>query len=116
MHAEYAFDMYMGTEITGRISYARSPVNFKTMEPLPSSSNKKHARYYSGLGFGVNVYLRNHIDADFTMSIVQAHIDNHDYHSMIESYVTLRSQGSNWPWHFGLVTCVISISQSDTPN
>jgi hypothetical protein len=31
--AEYAFDMYMGTEITGHISYARSSVNFKTMEP-----------------------------------------------------------------------------------
>ena len=40
---------------------------------------KKHARYYNGLGFGINVYLRSHIDADFTMSIVQAHIDNHDY-------------------------------------
>ena len=23
--------------------------------------------------------MRSHIDADFTMSIVQAHIDNHDY-------------------------------------
>jgi hypothetical protein len=48
------------------------------MEPSPSSSNKK-ASYYNGLGFGINVYLRSHIDADFTMSIVQAHIDNHTY-------------------------------------
>jgi hypothetical protein len=29
--------------------------------------------------FGINVYLRSHIDRNFTMSIVQAHIDNHDY-------------------------------------
>jgi hypothetical protein len=49
------------------------------MEPSPSSTHKKLARYYNGLGFGINVYLRSHIDRDFTMSIVQAHIDNHDY-------------------------------------
>ena len=49
------------------------------MEPSQSSTHKKLARYYNGLGFGINVYLRSHIDADFTMSIVQAHIDNHDY-------------------------------------
>ena len=49
------------------------------MGTSPSSSNKKHARYYNGLGFGINVHLRSRIDADFTMSIVQAHIDNYDY-------------------------------------
>jgi hypothetical protein len=49
------------------------------MEPSPSSTHKKLARYYNGLGFEINVYLRSHIDRDFTMSIVQAHIDNHDY-------------------------------------
>jgi beta-galactosidase beta subunit len=27
----------------------------------------------------INVYLRSHINWDFTMSIVQAHINNHDY-------------------------------------
>ena len=77
--AEYAFDMYMSTEIIRHISSARSRVTFATMEPSPSSSNQKKARYYNGLGFGINVYLRSHIDADFTMSIVQAHIDNHNY-------------------------------------
>ena len=59
--------------------YARSRINFKTMGPLPSSSNKKYAGYYNGLGFGFNVYLRTHVDVDFTISIVQVHIDNHDY-------------------------------------
>jgi hypothetical protein len=29
--------------------------------------------------FPLNVNLRSHIDADFTMSIVQAHVDNHNY-------------------------------------
>jgi hypothetical protein len=77
--AEYAFDRFMDTNVIQHISCARSRVNYKTMGPSPSSSNKKHARYYNGLGFGINVYLRSHIDADFTMSIVQAHIDNHHY-------------------------------------
>jgi hypothetical protein len=49
------------------------------MEPSTSSSYQKTARYYSGLDFGINVYLRSHIDRDFTMSIVQAHTDNRDY-------------------------------------
>ena len=49
------------------------------MTPSPCSQHKKVGRYYNGLGFGINVYLRNHIDQDFTMFIVQAHIDNDDY-------------------------------------
>ena len=77
--AEFVFDRFMDTKVVRHISCARSRVNFKTMGPSPPSSNKKNARYYNGLGFGINVYLRSHIDADFTMSIVQAHIDNHDY-------------------------------------
>ena len=77
---EYAFDKYINTDVIRHISCAKSRVNFKTMEPSPSSSNKKTARYYNGLGFGINVYLRSHVDRDFTMSIVQVHIDNHVYH------------------------------------
>ena len=76
---EYAFDRYMDTEVIQHITSAKSRVHFKTMEPSPSSSSKKQARYYNGLGFGINVYLRSHVDMDFTMSIVQAHIDNHNY-------------------------------------
>jgi hypothetical protein len=72
--AEYAFDRYMDTDIIQHISCARSWVKFKTMEPSPSLTHKKSARYYNGLSFGINVYLRSHIK-----SIVQAHIDNHNY-------------------------------------
>jgi hypothetical protein len=69
----------MDTDIIRHISCARSRVKFKTMEPSPSSTQKKLARYYNGLGFGINVYLRSHINRDFTMSIVQAQFNNHDY-------------------------------------
>jgi hypothetical protein len=49
------------------------------MEPSMYSSYQKTARSYNSLGFGINVYLRSHIDQDFTTSIVQAHPDNHNY-------------------------------------
>ncbi len=68
--AEYAFDRFMDTDIIRHISCARSRLNFKTMEPSTSSPYQKTARYYNGLCFGINVYLRSHIDQDFTMSIV----------------------------------------------
>jgi hypothetical protein len=77
--AEYAFDRYMDTDIIRHISCARFRVKFKMMEPLPSLTHKKLARYYNRLVFKINVYLRSHINRDFTMSIVQAHINNHDY-------------------------------------
>ncbi len=61
--------------------------------------------YYNGLGFGINVYLRSHIDQDFTMSIVQAHIDNHDYQvdDRILCYFTFPRIGTAvalWPGDF----------------
>jgi hypothetical protein len=52
---EYAFDSYMDTDIIRQISCARSLVKFKMMEPSPSSTHKKLARYCNGLGFGINV-------------------------------------------------------------
>jgi hypothetical protein len=77
--AEYPFDRYMDTDIIPHISCVRSRVEFKAIEPSQSSKHKKLERYYNGLDFGINVYLRSHINWDFTMSIVQAHIHNHDY-------------------------------------
>ncbi len=76
---EYAFDRYMDTDIIWHISCARSRVKFKTIKPSPSLTHKKSARYFNGLSFGIHVYLRSHINQDFTVSIVQAHIDNHNY-------------------------------------
>ena len=49
------------------------------MEPSPSSTHGTPARYYNAIGFGMNVFLRSHIDKDFTMSIVQVHLDDITY-------------------------------------
>ncbi len=69
----------MDTDIKQHTSCAQSRVKFNTMTPSPCSLHKKAGRYYNGLGCGINIYLRIHIDQDFAMSIVQAHIDNYDY-------------------------------------
>jgi hypothetical protein len=34
---------------------------------------------FNGIAFGVNVYLRSHIDLDFTYSVIQVHVDDSDY-------------------------------------
>ena len=112
---EYAFDKFMDTDIIQHISCAQSQVKFNTMTPSPCSLHKKGGRYYNGLGFGINVYLRSHIDQDFTMSIVQAHIDNYDYKKWkIESFATLHSRKLDWLWHFNLVTFCCSIHRNHT--
>jgi hypothetical protein len=58
-------------------SHLQGPVSISKQWSHHPPHQTKKARYYNGLGFGINVYLRSHIDVDFTMSIVQAHIDNH---------------------------------------
>jgi hypothetical protein len=48
------------------------------MASCPDDSSLQHqteARYFNSVGFGINVYLRCHIDQDFTMSIVQVHVE-----------------------------------------
>ena len=50
-------------------------MKFRTMEPSPSGLHAKSARYYNAVGFGISVFLRRHRDKDFTMSIVQVHLD-----------------------------------------
>ena len=77
--SEYAFDRYIDTEVIRHITAAKKRVNYMTMDPSPLSSGVKSARIYNGMGFGINVYLRSHTDQDFTMSIVQAHIDERHY-------------------------------------
>jgi hypothetical protein len=45
------------------------------MEPSPNLLHAKSAQYYNAVSFGINVFFGCHIDKDFTMSIVQVHVD-----------------------------------------
>jgi hypothetical protein len=55
-HAEYAFNMFMDTEVFPHIVQARRHVKFQTMEPSPSLLHAKSARYYNAVGFSINVF------------------------------------------------------------
>ncbi len=74
-HAETVFDMFLDTDTIRHIVVARGCVKFRRMEPFPSSTNANAARYYNSVGFTIEVFLRCHVDKDFSMSIVQVHMD-----------------------------------------
>ena len=42
-------------------------------------SNETSSGIFNGIAFGVNVYLRAHIDNDFTYSVIQVHTDCTEY-------------------------------------
>ncbi len=73
--SEYAFNMFMDTEVIRHIVQVRQRVKVQMMKPSPSGLHAKSARYYNAVGFGIIDFLRCHIDKDFTMSIVQVHLD-----------------------------------------
>jgi hypothetical protein len=114
---EYAFDRYMDTDIIRHISScARSWVKFKTIEPSPSLTPKKLARYCNGLGFGINVYLRSHTSIRTLLCLLfKLTLTTMIIKLMIESYVTLLSQEMERLWHFGLVTFYYLIHRNCTP-
>jgi len=41
---------------------------------MPSSLHNSTLKYYGGLAFGCNVFLRCHTDNDYTVSVVQIHL------------------------------------------
>lgn len=54
---------------------------------IPSSESVTDAKYYGGIAFGSNVFLRCHTDADFTMSIAQIHLKGRDSYAMDDDVV-----------------------------
>ena len=72
-HAEYCFEAIADNEVISHLYHAKQVVPFKTMS-MPSSSHKSTSKYYGGLAFGCNVFLRCHTDNDYTMSMVQIHL------------------------------------------
>jgi hypothetical protein len=74
---EHAFYSYANTTAIRHIREARELVQWEGIHGAgdqPTSSS-----IYSGIAFGVNVFLRAHVDDDYTYSVIQVHIDNMDY-------------------------------------
>jgi hypothetical protein len=69
--AERSFEEIADHQVISHLKNVKAVVPFKTMS-LPSSAGKNHSvRYFGGIAFGSNAFLRCHTDADFTMSIAQ---------------------------------------------
>ncbi len=54
---------------------------------MPFSSHKSALKYYGGLAFGCNVFLRCHTDNDYTMSMAQIHLKGKDEYQIEDDVV-----------------------------
>jgi hypothetical protein len=76
--SEHAFYAYSNTDVICHIRDARELVSWETIK-FSDATDEKGASIYNGIAFGVNVYLRAHIDNDFTYSVIQVHQNDVDY-------------------------------------
>jgi hypothetical protein len=78
--AERCFEAIGDSVVLSHIHHAKSAVPFQMMK-LPHTNLTSPLKYYGGIAFGCNVFLRCHTDADYTMSMAQIHLKDKDtYH------------------------------------
>lgn len=75
---EHAFYGFLDTEVISHIQEARKLIPWESIS-YSGSNEGSNATIYNGIAFGVNVFLRAHIDQDFTYSVIQVHVDGVDY-------------------------------------
>jgi hypothetical protein len=72
--AENCFEYIGDHDVISHIRAAKALLEFKTMS-IPSDDSSSAAKYFGGLAFGCNVFLRCHTDQDYdTMSIAHIHL------------------------------------------
>ena len=76
--SEHAFFSYSGTDVIRHIKAARELSPWESIRPSKATDGTA-TQIFNGIAFGVNVYLRVHVDLDFTYSVIQVHTDNCDY-------------------------------------
>ncbi len=77
--AELCFEELADHQVISHMWNAKKTVPFKTMSL--SNSTKSSCKYYGGLAFDFNIFLRCHTDEGFTMSIVQVFVNGKEtYH------------------------------------
>jgi hypothetical protein len=78
---EYAFEAISDHQVIINVHHAKRLIPFKTMK-IPSCIDCTPLKYYGGIGFGCNVFLRCHTDSDFTMSITSVHVKGKDQYKV----------------------------------
>ena len=70
--AEESFKSIADHQVISHLHHAKNAVPFKTF--TPSNINSTSSKFFGGIAFGTNVFLRCHTDQDFTMSISQVFV------------------------------------------
>ena len=84
--AEYAFEAIADHQVISHVHHAKQVVPFKTMN-MSSCKKSSALKYYGGLAFGCNLFLRCHTDDDFTMSMAHVHLKGKDHYSAADNVV-----------------------------
>jgi hypothetical protein len=77
---EHAFHAYVDSDVIAHIREARKLVPWETIQ-YSGATPSPNPSIFNGIAFGVNVFLRAHIDNDFTYSVIQVHVDCMNYSS-----------------------------------
>ena len=101
-HAESAFESMADHQVLSHLYHAKQVVPFKTMSVSDSTAS---AKYFGALAFGCNVFLRAHIDDDFTMSIVQVHLKGRNKYNVNDDIVVY--------FCFPTLGCVVPLRPGD---
>ena len=84
--AELCFEQIANHQVISHVHHARSLVPFKTMSG---------SKYYGGMAFGCNVFLRCHTDSDFTMSFSQVFINGRNSYDVDDEVIFVFQL---WEW------------------
>ena len=86
--AEDSFRILGNHWVISHLVHAKKLVPFKTFKSGISDNHSKfNAQFFSGIGFGTNVFLRCHTDADFTMSILQVFLKGKRKYSLDDEVI-----------------------------
>jgi hypothetical protein len=88
--AELLFDSFAGHEVLEHIRHAKRVVPHKTLRSPDFGDTVKRippARYFSGVAFGRNVFLRCHRDKDFTMSMAHVLLEGKDGYNLDDDVI-----------------------------
>ena len=95
--AEESFKIIANHQVISHIHHTKNAVPFKTFSTtIPNSST---AKFFGGIAFGTNVFLRCHTDQDFTMSISQVFVKGKPHcHSTMMSMFFSKKRCSLCAW------------------
>ncbi len=86
--AEYCFESIADHQVISHMFHTKKAVLFKIMN-IPSHNSVTALKYYGGLAFGCNVFLRCHTDLDCMMSIAQVHLKGKDKYELHDDLVSM---------------------------